>query len=83
MRKMIWGTRDIAVAVFGPEHAQARMRSVYTLIAHGKLPVFKLGRTPCAWSDQIETFLEAKTREAADNMAEKVSVGASPSEAAE
>jgi hypothetical protein len=64
-RKMIWGTRGIAVALFGPEHAHEHRRTLYSLIARGSIPTFRMGRTPCAWSDQIEDFLEGKAREAA------------------
>jgi hypothetical protein len=67
-RKLIWGTRGIAVALFGPEHAHEHRRTLYSLIARGGIPTFKLGRTPCAWSDQIEDFLESKAREAAANL---------------
>jgi hypothetical protein len=65
---MIWGTRGIAVALFGPEHAHEHKRTLYSLIARGKIPTFRMGRTPCAWSDQIEDFLEGKAREATSNM---------------
>jgi hypothetical protein len=68
-RQMIWGTQGIAVALFGPEHAHEHRRTLYSLIARGKIPTFRMGRTPCAWSDQLEEFLEAKAREAAGNVA--------------
>jgi hypothetical protein len=68
-RQMIWGTTGIAVALFGPEHAHDHRRTLYSLIKRGKIPTFKMGRTPCAWSDQIEAFLEDKAHEAVDNMA--------------
>jgi hypothetical protein len=68
-RQMIWGTGGIAAALFGPEHAHEHRRTLYSLIARGEIPTFKMGRTPCAWSDQIEEFLEGKAREAAGNMA--------------
>jgi hypothetical protein len=67
-RQMIWGTRGIAVALFGPEHAHEHRRTLYSLIERGSIPTFRMGRTPCAWSDQIEDFLEGKAREAAGNM---------------
>jgi hypothetical protein len=66
-RQMIWGTRGIAAALFGPEHAHEHRRTLYSLIERGSIP-FRMGRTPCAWSDQIEDFLEGKAREAAGNM---------------
>ena len=67
-RQMIWGTRGIAIALFGPEHAHEHRRTLYSLIERGSIPTFRIGRTPCAWSDQIEAFLEGKAREAAGNM---------------
>jgi hypothetical protein len=67
-RTMIWGARAIAVALFGPEYADERSRrAVYNLVATGVLPAFRMGSTTCAWSDQIESFLESKAREAASN----------------
>jgi integrase len=37
-RQMIWGTRGIAVALFGPEHAHEHRRTLYSLIARGYRP---------------------------------------------
>jgi hypothetical protein len=69
-REMLWGVDAIGGALFGPEHAKEHRRTLYTLMARGALPVFKMGRTPCAFPEQIEAYLEAKAQEAASKMAD-------------
>ena len=60
-RRLLWGARKIAESVFGAS-AKEHWHSIYNL--RDELPIFEMGNVLCAWSDEIEAVMAAKTADA-------------------
>jgi hypothetical protein len=60
-RRLLWGAKEIAAAVFGAS-AKEHWHSIYNL--RDELPIFEMGNVLCAWDNEIEAVMAAKTADA-------------------